>query len=100
MRMVTEAEVRHIAHLARLRLEDAQAAQLSTQLSTILDYFQQLQSVDTSAVPATTHPLPRTNALRDDLPSHSLPQDAVLRNAPMQEAGCFTLPKVLDGGGA
>lgn len=92
--------VRHIGRLARLKLSDAEVERFSTQLSAILDYFEQLNRIDTSAVEPTAHPLPVRNVFRDDHPTEPLGAERILANAPRSEAGCFALPKVLDQQGA
>ena len=45
--MLTPEQVRHIAHLARLNLTDADVEKFSHQLSDILDYFDRLKAVNT-----------------------------------------------------
>lgn len=71
-------EVRAIAHLARLELNDDEIALFASQLSHILDYFEHLQQVDTSHVEPTASVLPITNVLRPDAATDPLsPEDAV-----------------------
>jgi aspartyl/glutamyl-tRNA(Asn/Gln) amidotransferase subunit C (EC 6.3.5.-) len=50
---ISEAEVRHVARLARLALSDEEIAVMQAQLSAILDYIAMLQEVDVSNVPPT-----------------------------------------------
>jgi len=93
---IDETTVRHVAHLARLRLTDEQVKRFSGQLAAIIQYADQLNELDTSGVEPTAHPLPVHNVLRDDAPRPPLGAERVLANAPQQEGGCFVLPKVLD----
>lgn len=93
---IDTAIVRHIGHLARLKLSDTQIESFATQLSAILEYASQLNSVDTSRVEPTAHPLPVTNVFRADEPRPPLGAEAVLANAPRSAEGFFVLPKVLD----
>jgi aspartyl-tRNA(Asn)/glutamyl-tRNA(Gln) amidotransferase subunit C len=99
-RRIDEATVRHIAHLARLKLSDAEIARFSTQLSDIIAYADQLNQLDTTGVAPTAHPLPVHNVFREDVPTEPLGAERVLANAPQAEAGCFALPKVLEQEGA
>lgn len=94
--IIDEATVRHVAHLARLALSDSEISEMTVKLGSILQYVQQLNSVDTTGVPPTAHPLPITNILRDDEPRPSLDRAAALANAPRHEDGFFVLPKVLE----
>ncbi len=97
---IDEATVRHIAHLARLELTDAEVAQFSTDLGDILAHVETLNAVDTDGVEATAHALPLANVFRADEPRPSLDHADALRNAPDQEDGYFKVPKVLDQGQA
>jgi aspartyl-tRNA(Asn)/glutamyl-tRNA(Gln) amidotransferase subunit C len=93
---ISEAEVRHVAHLSRLKPSDEEVAQLAGQLSEILGYMAKLDEVDTTEVPPTAHALPVSNILRPDETQISLPLDTALANAPQREGSFFGLPKVLD----
>jgi len=93
---ITEAEVRHIAHLSRLKPSDEEVARFSQQLSAILDYMEQLNEVDTADVPPTAHVLPIHNVFRPDEPRPGLTPEAALANAPQREQSFFVVPKVLD----
>jgi aspartyl-tRNA(Asn)/glutamyl-tRNA(Gln) amidotransferase subunit C len=89
-------QVRHVAHLARLKLTDEEVERFAGQLSAILDYVEQLNEVDTTDVPPTAHALPIHNVLRDDVAQPSLTPDEALANAPQREGDYFALPKVLE----
>ncbi|HEY9728067.1 MAG TPA: Asp-tRNA(Asn)/Glu-tRNA(Gln) amidotransferase subunit GatC, partial [Chroococcales cyanobacterium] len=52
--MIDRDQVRKVANLARLELTDEEEEQMATQLSDILEYFQQLSELDTTDVPPTT----------------------------------------------
>ena len=91
-----EAAVRHVAHLARLKITDEEVARYAGQLSSVLGYMEQLNELDTKDVPPTAHPLPVSNVLRADQIRESLPQGQALHNAPQQQDGFFRVPKVLD----
>src|SRR3954463_14851693 len=97
-----EAQVRHVAKLARLKLAEADVARYATQLTGILSYVAQLKAVDVTGVEPMAHPLPLKNVLREDVVRESLSLEAVLSNAPGKDGPYFTVPKVLDtamGGG-
>ncbi|MGN6367036.1 MAG: Asp-tRNA(Asn)/Glu-tRNA(Gln) amidotransferase subunit GatC [Phycisphaerae bacterium] len=93
-----EAQVRHVARLARLKLGDADVARYAGQLTGILGYVAQLKSVDVTGVEAMAHPLPLENVLREDVVGASLTVGEVLGNAPAREGDYFAVPKVLDTG--
>ena len=94
--MIQQDEVRHIAKLARLQLDETELARYTEQLGRILSFFDELQSLDTAGVPMTAHPLPVSNAFRDDAPRPSLPLEAVLADAPQPEHPYFRVPRILE----
>ncbi len=98
-RSLDRDQVRRIAKLARLSLSEAEIATCTAQLARVLDYFKQLDAIDTAGVAPLDHPLPTGNVLRADEPHESLDAETALRNAPQREGACFRVPKVLDQSG-
>ena len=82
-------EVRHVANLARLGLSEEELEAMATQLSTILEYIDKLEEIDTSAIPPTAQVGELTDVMREDELGPSLPQEAALQNAPAREQGYF-----------
>jgi len=64
---LSQEDVRHIAKLARLHIEDEQIGEYQEQLSSILDYVAKLQALDTENVPELQHVAELTNVLREDV---------------------------------
>jgi aspartyl-tRNA(Asn)/glutamyl-tRNA(Gln) amidotransferase subunit C len=89
-------EVRWVAHLARLELTDPEIAELTPQLSAVIDYVNQLQQVSTEGVEPLVHPLPIHNIFREDEPAPSLPVDDALANAPDRRGNFYGVPAVLE----
>jgi aspartyl-tRNA(Asn)/glutamyl-tRNA(Gln) amidotransferase subunit C len=91
-------EVRRIAALARLRLEPDEASRLAGELSAILDYVRQLESLDVSGVEPMTHALAAGEELplRPDEVRPSLPPERALANAPAREGTCFKVPRIIE----
>ena len=97
--VLSEAEVKAVAVLARLELSDAELAAMARQLSGILDYMRQLQQVNTDGVEPLAHPLPLVNVFRADEPAPSLPVDEALANAPARRGDFYGVPAVLSSEG-
>lgn len=95
---IDEVQVRHIAKLARLSLSDAEVRLFAGQLAEILEYFQQLEAVNTERVEPLAHALPLTNVVRDDEPGRTFGTETALANAPQREGAFFRVPPVLDQG--
>jgi aspartyl-tRNA(Asn)/glutamyl-tRNA(Gln) amidotransferase subunit C len=92
---ISRDDVVHVAHLARLTLDDAEIDLFTEQLGAVLEHAQDVAALQTDGVPATAHPLPIENVLRADVPAPSLPRDEVLAQAPDAEDGRFRVPRIL-----
>ncbi|TDM12072.1 Asp-tRNA(Asn)/Glu-tRNA(Gln) amidotransferase subunit GatC [Macrococcus lamae] len=97
MTTISNEQVKHVAHLARLAINEEEAEKFSTQLEAILNFADQLEEVDTTGVEPTFHVLDLQNVLRDDVAHNSLTQEEVLKNAPVKEDGQFRVPSILGG---
>jgi len=93
---ISRETVEYVARLARLELDQAELEKLSGQLKGILDFIDTLSKADIKDIAPTSHILPISNVLRDDLPKASLPVEKVLANAPRHEGGFFIVPKVIE----
>src|SRR5688572_28322497 len=90
-------DVRHVARLARLAMDEPQLQKLGAQLEGILKYVDKLQRVDVSGVEPMAHALPLQNVLREDFVEPSLPLEKVLQNAPDTDGRFFKVPKIIGG---
>ena len=93
---LTPGDVRRIAHLARLEVTDAEAAETLVQLNNIFGLIEQLQSVDTTDIEPMSHPLGGSQRLRDDLATEPDNREANMRNAPARQDGLFLVPRVIE----
>ncbi|WP_201008391.1 Asp-tRNA(Asn)/Glu-tRNA(Gln) amidotransferase subunit GatC [Paenibacillus glycanilyticus] len=93
---ITIKDVEHVANLARLELSNEEKEQFTEQLNAILKYAEKLDSLDTDNVEPTSHVLPITNVMREDITRESLPIEKVLLNAPDEEDGQIKVPAVLE----
>ncbi len=93
---VSEAEVRRIAKLARLRLSDDEVRLYQGQLTKILDAMAQLGELDASSVPPTSSVLGTTDATRPDEPRPFDGREALLANAPDRDGPYFKVRKVIE----
>lgn len=93
---VDDATVRRIAHLARIKVEDAEVAHLKGELNTILNWVEQLQAVDVAGVEPMTSVTPMTMKMRQDEVTDGGIADQVTQNAPMSDDNFFLVPKVVE----
>lgn len=94
--MLTTDEVQHIAKLARVGMTDADIERLRAELSNILAHFEALRELDTEGIEPTGHAVPISNVMREDEARPSLPNDAIMGNAPRSEDGAFRVRAVLE----
>ena len=95
---LSEDEVRHVATLARLALDDAEISALTPQLAAILRYAEQVGEVAADDVEPMTHPLGLIDVYRDDVRTPSLSADDVLAAAPDPQVGRFGVPRIVEEG--
>lgn len=96
---ITEKEVRYVAGLANLHLEENEIARLQADLESILEHFDKLNEIDTSGVAPMAQVLfdaGETATLRDDVVIPPLGNDAALANAAQKGSGYFKVPKVIE----
>jgi aspartyl-tRNA(Asn)/glutamyl-tRNA(Gln) amidotransferase subunit C len=93
---LTKDQVRHIAMLARLELEEGEADDVVDKLSRIVDFVDQLQAASTDDVLPMAHPLDMSQRLRADDVSEPDARDFYQENAPSTEGGYYLVPKVIE----
>ncbi len=93
---MTPEQVRWVAHLARLELSEAELDTMTRQLTSIVDFVNQLQAVPTEDVEPMAHALPLQNVFRADQPRPSLSPDEALANAPDRQGNFFGVPAIFD----
>ena len=96
MGVINGNQVRRVAELARLDLAPGEEELLTGQLNAILKYMDQLSEVDTTGIEPTSHVLPLTNVMRDDVIHECLSNAEALANAPSADQGHFAVPKILE----
>jgi aspartyl-tRNA(Asn)/glutamyl-tRNA(Gln) amidotransferase subunit C len=101
MKVMDLADLAQLAELARLRAIETtdgdRGRHLGAQIADLLAHFAVLGEVDTEGVEPSAYPLPIPHRTRPDRPQPPLPVDEVLGNAPRRRAGCFLVPRVVEG---
>ncbi|WP_319423125.1 Asp-tRNA(Asn)/Glu-tRNA(Gln) amidotransferase subunit GatC [Pleurocapsa sp. FMAR1] len=93
--MIDRQEVRKVANLARLNITEAEEEEFTTQLNSILEYFDQLSELDTTGVPPTTRAIETSNITRADELSPFPAKKELLKAAPEQQGEFFRVPKII-----
>ena len=96
MTKITKEEVRKVAELARLELNENEINNHAEQLEKILDYIKQLEEIDTNEVPCTTRAIEVINVFRKDEKLNFDCNEELLDLAPSREDEYFKVPKILN----
>jgi aspartyl/glutamyl-tRNA(Asn/Gln) amidotransferase C subunit len=90
-------EVRHVARLARLQLDEAEVFALQGELNALLGHFADIQGMDVSGIEPQSHAVAVQNVWSEDAARPSLAREEALRNAPVSRAGLFVVPTIIEG---
>jgi aspartyl-tRNA(Asn)/glutamyl-tRNA(Gln) amidotransferase subunit C len=96
---ITEQEVRYVADLANLRLQEEEVHRMAKELDEILTHIDKLNELDTTAVEPMAQVLfeaDETATLREDVARPWLGTEVALKNAPLPGAGYFKVPLVIE----
>lgn len=94
--MIDREQVKKVAHLARLDITPEEETQLTTQLISILEYFEQLSELDTDNVEPTTRAIDTSNITRPDELQPFPSKEDLLQQAPEKDGEYFRVPKILN----
>lgn len=89
-------EVRHVARLARLELDEAELMAFQGELNALLGHFEDIQGIDVTGLPAKPHAVALSNVWSSDFASVPLQRDDALANAPSSRAGLFIVPTIIE----
>jgi aspartyl-tRNA(Asn)/glutamyl-tRNA(Gln) amidotransferase subunit C len=93
---VDQATVRRIAHLARIKVSDADVPHLADELNSILAFVEELSGVDVSGIAPMTSVMPMHLYERVDVVNDGNIADEIVANAPASEDHFFVVPKVVE----
>ncbi len=91
---LTRDDVVHVARLARLDLSDEEVELFTAQLRTVLEHAADVEALDLSHLPPSSHPIALENVLRPDEVRPCLDRDEVLAGAPAVEDHRFRVPRI------
>ena len=89
-------DVKRIAYLARIAVDDTEAAAVLKQLSGIFALIEQMQAVDTTGIEPMSHAQDVVLRLRDDAVTEYDQHELFQSVAPQVEAGLYLVPKVIE----
>lgn len=89
-------DIKRIAHLARIEIDDSEAEKTLTKLSGILTLIEQMQAVDTADIAPMSHSQDIVQRLREDVVTATNQRETFQANAPIVEDGLYLVPKVIE----
>jgi aspartyl-tRNA(Asn)/glutamyl-tRNA(Gln) amidotransferase subunit C len=96
MAAISREEVAHLARLSRLAVTGEELDMFAGQLDVILQSVARIGEVAAADIPPTSHSVPLTNVLRDDVVQPCLTREEALSGAPDVADGRFRVPRILD----
>jgi aspartyl-tRNA(Asn)/glutamyl-tRNA(Gln) amidotransferase subunit C len=96
MAAISREEVAHLARLSRLAVTEEELDRFAGQLDVILQSVARVGEVAAEDIPPTSHSVPLTNVLREDVVTACLTREDALAMAPDQAENRFRVPRILD----
>ena len=96
MKRITSDEVKKVAQLARLELNESEIHEHSKQLEKILDYIKELEKINTENITCTTRAIEVVNVVRKDEKKDYENPEQLIDLAPSRENKFFKVPKIIN----
>ena len=93
---IDKNQVKKVAKLSRISLDDSKLESLSKDLVSILNFVEQLNNLDTNEIKPLTSIIDKSLDTRDDTVSDGQIKDQILKNSPEKNEDFFIVPKVVD----
>ena len=93
---IDKNQVKKVAKLSRISLDDSKLESLSKDLVSILNFVEQLNKLDTNEIKPLTSIIDKSLDARDDTVSDGQIKDQILKNSPEKNEDFFIVPKVVD----
>jgi len=93
---LNSADIKSIAHLARIEVSDTEAEATLSKLTGILGLIEQMQAVDTTGIVPMSHSQDVTQRLRDDVVTETNQRELFQSIAPAVKDGLYLVPKVIE----
>jgi aspartyl-tRNA(Asn)/glutamyl-tRNA(Gln) amidotransferase subunit C len=93
---LNSADIKRIAHLARIEVNDSEADATLTKLTGILGLIEQMQAIETTGIQPMSHSQDVTQRLRNDVVTETNQRQLYQSIAPVVEEGLYLVPKVIE----
>ena len=93
---ITRETVEYVAHLGRLELNPQEIDEYTRQIDNILQYMDSLNALDTQGVEPTSHAVPLSCVMREDVVKESFTAEESTGNAPDRIDTFFKVPPIIE----
>ena len=90
---ISKEQIKHLAHLSRLELSEAEIDAMQGDMSKILDFVAQVEKLDLEGVEPLTQMSKSVNVMRQDEVANMISKEDALKNAPDANSDYFRLSK-------
>lgn len=94
--IINDTTIEYVGILAKLDLSPEEKAAAKKDMSSMLDYIDKLNELDTSGTEPMSHIFPTANVFREDVVLNQDDRENILKNAPAQKDGAFKVPKTVE----
>lgn len=94
--IISDETIEYVGILAKLELSGEEKEQAKKDMGSMLDYIDKLGELDTEGVEPMSHVFPVQNVFREDVVTNGDAREEILKNAPGEKNGMFTVPRTFD----
>lgn len=94
--IISDETIEYVGILAKLELSDEEKEQAKRDMGRMLDYINQMNTLDTEGIEPMSHAFPLENVLREDIVTNGDMREALLANAPEEKDGMFVVPRTFE----
>ncbi len=93
---INKDQIKYLSLLSRMDIQESEINDVEEKLTKIIDFVDQLQSIDTDEIEPMAHPLNQSQRLRADKVVEENFRDKIQKNAKSTERGMYIVPKVIE----
>ena len=93
---INKDQIKYLSLLSRMDIQESEINDVEEKLTKIIDFVDQLQSIDTDEIQPMAHPLNQSQRLRADKVVEENFRDKIQKNAKSTERGMYIVPKVIE----
>lgn len=94
--IISDETIEYVGILAKLELTGEEKEQAKKDMGSMLDYIDKLGELDTEGVEPMSHVFPVKNVFREDVVTNGDTREEILKNAPGEKDGMFTVPRTFE----